>query len=177
MTNSSTAETTATDTTAMEDMCRVTVAMVETIGRNVENITYRAEQILAHPANDDRDWSARGAIAAAIRAVVGETNKPLTTTVGEGEDARKVDTDYGRGFRALSDKIRNLRAAETKRMKALAADESSADESSADAPADETPDYMALAIQAAATAVDNGVDPSALLDALTGILTVRAVAA
>lgn len=89
----------------------LTVTHIESIGRADRTLSKRAAAVVAHPANVDRDWTKRGAIAAGILATLGVEShpKPLTT----GPKTARVDTLYGQGFRVLSDAVRRATKADT----------------------------------------------------------------
>lgn len=84
----------------------VTTAVVVNIGRGDNQKHETATTVVMHPANLSRDWTVRGAVAAGILAALGMDSHPLPQKVGP--KGQQVETEYGVGFRVLSDAVRAL---------------------------------------------------------------------
>lgn len=130
------------------------VAAVRAIGKGARTIAESAPLVVAY-APEGFDWTARGAVpsvihAWAVGAVVGtEFEVPAQKTGSKGE---QTATDYGRGVDALAKAVKAL-------VKPVPADTDADAGEGDDAGSDETPaapDYVALAVQAAALAAEHG---------------------
>lgn len=157
----------------------VTSAHVDTVDARVTVLTrigaadgYAADVaalVLASVDPARHDWTVRGAVGAAIVAWIGETDASQTVA---GEDGKRVRTTFGKGVDAVAAHVRRAVSGKTE---GPVTDDGSADDAGSDddAPEDETPetpDFLALAVQAAATAVANGVAADDLLAAISAAL-------
>lgn len=144
------------------------VATVRIIGKGERLTAVAVPEILASRP-EGFDPAVRGAITGLVHAwACGDAPRPAVSS-GKGEDSKR--TDYGVGVAVLSAAVKRAIAAEsTPDASEGEGTEDAAGESTTGEPA--TPDYLALAVQACATALANGVDPRALMDAIrTGALT------
>lgn len=107
----------------------------------------------------ETDWSARGAVPKAIVAWIG-----ADVAQTEERDGKRVRTTFGKGVDAVAKHLRTFVT-----VPASGADADAAEEGFDTTPeviVPETPDYLALAVEAATRAVSNGVDAGALVDAI-----------